>query len=145
MDKVSLRRARLTDAKPAEACLTAAYAKARADLSDLPDVTGGIADDIGENLVFVAESGGELAGVIVLIEQEGVMLVANLGVDPKHAGQGVAGRLLALAENEGRRTACREMQLRTHAELEDTRSMYLYLGWVEDGQTGSVIQMYKRL
>ncbi|MBO9449488.1 GNAT family N-acetyltransferase [Tropicibacter sp. R16_0] len=140
-----LRPAQPEDVAAIETCLTAAYAKARAELSDLPDVTGGIAAEIAENLVFVAEDDTSVVGVIVLVVRDDVLLIANLGVDPAHSGQGVGGRLLDLADREARKRRCRELRLRTHAGLTATRAMYLHLGWSEIAQSGKVISMRKRL
>ncbi|GAB5436915.1 MAG: hypothetical protein FalmKO_20400 [Falsiruegeria mediterranea] len=142
---IMLRPAKPEDVAAIESCLTAAYATARAELSDLPDVTGGIASDVADNLVFAAEQGTALVGVIVLVERGDVLLIANLGVDPSHGGQGIGGRLLDLAEDEARKLDCRELQLRTHAGLTATRSMYLHLGWTEIEQSGDVVSMRKPL
>ncbi|WP_164658788.1 GNAT family N-acetyltransferase [Tropicibacter sp. Alg240-R139] len=142
---IALRPAKSDDVTAIESCLTAAYAQARAQLPDLPDVTGGIAGDVADNLVFVAEKGTALVGVIILVVRRDVLLIANLGVDPAYAGQGIGGRLLSLARNEAGKMHCREMHLRTHAGLTATRAMYLHLGWQETQQTGNVVSMVKPL
>ena len=142
---IDIRPARSDDVTQIEACLTAAYAKARAELQDLPDVTGGIAQDIAENTVFVADKDGAVVGVIVLVAREEALLIANLGVDPKHGGQGIGGRLLSLAEDQARQLGCRDMQLRTHAGLTATLAMYLHLGWQESARMGNVVSMVKPL
>ncbi|SLN37894.1 putative acetyltransferase [Falsiruegeria litorea R37] len=142
---IVLRPAKPEDVAAIESCLTAAYATARAELSDLPDVTGGIASDVADNLVFVAEDETNVIGVIVLVVRRDVLLIANLGVDPTSSGQGIGGRLLALAEDEAHKRNCRALQLRTHAGLTATRAMYLHLGWVEIEQSGNVVSMHKLL
>ena len=142
---IDIRPAGTDDVPQIEACLTAAYAQARAQLPDLPDVTGGIAQDIAENAVFVAEKERAVVGVIVLVARKEALLIANLGVDPKHGGQGIGGRLLTLAEDQARQLGYRDMHLRTHAGLTATLAMYLHLGWRENARSGSVVSMVKLL
>ncbi|WP_241484002.1 hypothetical protein [Ruegeria sp. ANG-R] len=55
MERISLRSATSDDVGAIQECLVAAYADAKRDIDDLPDVAGGISDDIKERQVLIAE------------------------------------------------------------------------------------------
>lgn len=126
-------------------CIRAAYAKARKSINDLPDVTGGLAQDIAEYRVVLAHGDDGLAGVIVFVQQDAVMKVVNLAVSPSAQGQGVAGRLLSRAGAEACEAGCTHMELRTHRLMKDTRAIYAHLGWVETEVAGNSVAMRKNL
>ncbi|WP_170381313.1 GNAT family N-acetyltransferase [Ruegeria atlantica] len=133
------------DVKAVTDCIRAAYSKARETIDDLPDVTGGLAQDIADHRVILALGNDELVGVIIFAQQGDVMKVINLAVSPAAQGQGVAGKLLSRAEIDARDAGCTHMELRTHRLMQDTRAIYAHLGWVETELAGNSVAMRKDL
>lgn len=145
MEEIQIRRADVADVAGIEGCLTAAYADAQSRLPDLPDVTGGLENDVTAHIVYVATCANRVVGAMVLIEDAPVMKLANLGVDPEFGGCGIAGRLLRQADEIALAAGCRDMILRSHAGMSSTRGMYRHLGWRETDVQGQVVTMQKRL
>jgi predicted N-acetyltransferase YhbS len=67
---------------------------------------GPMDEDHGERvrrgLAHVAEDGGEVAGLIVLIEGDGRLVIENVAVDPDRQGEGIGRALLEFAEQTAR-------------------------------------------
>ncbi|EEE38949.1 acetyltransferase, GNAT family [Rhodobacteraceae bacterium KLH11] len=143
MSELTLRAAVPDDAEAIRACLADAYAQARRDIPDLPDVTAGIQDDINAHEVVVAEAQGRLLGVIVFGQDEEVLMIFNLGVSPHAQGRGVARRLLGAAEVFAAAAGLSTLCLRTHRLMKGTRAMYRHLGWQEVEARGNIIRMEK--
>jgi len=150
---LSIRRAGPGDAAALGQCFAAAYAPFAAALDDLPDMAAGVAEDIDRHLVWVAEEtdpdrpnrSPAISGGLVLTPQDGFMQLANIAVLPAAAGQGLGGRLMALAEAEALRRGFRDMRLSTHAGMPQNISLYRHLGWQESGQSGNKVHMQKTL
>lgn len=145
MVKVVLRDANRSDEVPIIGCINAAYAQARAEIRDLPDVASGIVEDIQQRRTVMAEVGGQVAGVIIFEHGDGATKIFNLAVDPAYQGLGLARRLMALAEDEARGQGSDRLALRTHARMTATRQMYLHLGWREADESGNTVSFNKRL
>lgn len=140
-----IRPATLADAPALTACITRAYAKAAARLPDLPDVAAGLAGDIADHSVWVAESEGGILGGAVLVEAEGRAVLANLAVDPAAQGMGLARHLIAAVEGACRARRYDALHLSTHADMPENLSLYTYLGWQVAGQSGNKVRMIKTL
>lgn len=145
MIKWHLRRATGDDAAPLAACIRDAYAVYEERITDLPAVAEGIADDIQNNIVWVTEIDGSVAGGIVLVLQEDCLLVANVAVHPEWSGLGLGGALMAHAETECREFERGELRLSTHVDMPETIGLYAHLGWEETGRTGNRVFMRKQL
>ncbi|KUJ80116.1 GNAT family N-acetyltransferase [Ruegeria profundi] len=126
-------------------CISAAYAKARETIDDLPDVTAGIAQDIADHHVLLARIDERLVGVVIFAKKNTVMKVTNLAVSPKAQGQGIAAQLLAKVEDMAKDCDCSHMELRTHRLMQDTRAIYAHLGWVETEVDANSVAMQKDL
>ena len=72
-------------------------------------------------------------GLIVLVPENGVLLVENVAVRPRLHGQGIGRRLLAFAEDEARRLGRPAVRLYTHARMTRNRALYEALGYVRTG------------
>jgi ribosomal protein S18 acetylase RimI-like enzyme len=83
--------------------------------------------------VWVTERGGEVAGLVVLLERPDHLLLDNIAVDPAAQGQGVGRALLDFAAKEARRRGHAEMRLYTNAAMTENLALYPRLGWIEDG------------
>lgn len=140
-----LRRAEAEDAVPLTACVAEAYGVHAARDLDLPDVAGGIADDIRDSLVWVAVHNGDILGGVVLYPRGDHAVLANLAVRPAAAGQGLGRALVALAEREAWNLGIDQLYLTTHADIPENIRLYVHLGWHETGRTGKKVFMGKRL
>jgi ribosomal protein S18 acetylase RimI-like enzyme len=81
--------------------------------------------------VTVAESGGEVIGLVVLgVTKEG-FVVDNLAVDPARQGTGVGRALLEHAEAEARRAGFDSIHLYTHETMTENLELYRRIGYVE--------------
>ncbi|MGG5820545.1 GNAT family N-acetyltransferase [Falsiroseomonas sp. HW251] len=80
---------------------------------------------------FVLESGGVIAGAVVLQDGPGHLWLDNVAVDPAWKGQGLGRALLDFAEAEARRRGLAEIRLLTHQRMESNIALYARLGFVE--------------
>lgn len=141
----TLRPAAPQDSDRLAACIDAAYDTYRAKITDLPDVSAGLAEDIQVHTVWVAERNGTIIGGVVLIQCDDYLMVANVAVDPSCKGQGLGRALMALAETECRDRGLTEMRLSTHVSMPQNVALYTHLGWDTYGQSGNKIHMRKHI
>ena len=137
-----VRPASPDDADALERVVRAAYAPF--EHLGLPPVADGLAEDIRDHLVLVAED-SRLIGGIVAKRRDGAMGIANLAVDPKASGRGI-GRLLLeevgrIAMAEGHQ----HLTLTSHAGMTGTLAFYARLGWQETGREGNRVYLLKEL
>jgi predicted N-acetyltransferase YhbS len=97
---------------------------------------GPMDDDHGEQvrrgLVHLAEDGGEIAGLIVLVESGDRLVIENVAVDPARQGEGIGRRLLEFAEETARRAGIETVALYTHELMSENLALYARLGYEED-------------
>jgi ribosomal protein S18 acetylase RimI-like enzyme len=80
-------------------------------------------------------SGGErVEAVLVLVPQDGWLLVDNVAVLPELQGRGIGRRLLAFAEARARALRLRELRLYTNERMTENRALYARLGYEEIGR-----------
>jgi ribosomal protein S18 acetylase RimI-like enzyme len=108
------------------------------------------AEVVRESDVFVAESGGDLIGLLVLRVTEEGFLIDNVAVDPAHQGTGLGRALLERAETEARRGGFDSIHLYTHETMGENLALYQRIGYVEYDRRpveigGSVVYMRKPL
>jgi ribosomal protein S18 acetylase RimI-like enzyme len=84
---------------------------------------------VRENEVWVAERGEAIVGVVVLRHDAGHAFVDNVAVAPDAQGEGLGGRLLALAESRAAAAGHAEVRLLTNELMHENRAMYQHLGW----------------
>jgi N-acetylglutamate synthase-like GNAT family acetyltransferase/catechol 2,3-dioxygenase-like lactoylglutathione lyase family enzyme len=89
------------------------------------------AEVIRERQVTIAESGGKLAGVLVLDRTNEGFLLENVAVDPAHKGRGLGRLLLELAETEARRAGFDSIYLYTHEKMIENQALYAKIGYAE--------------
>ncbi len=143
--EVKLRRATIGDAGGFETCIRDAYARYARDIPDLPEVAGGIVEDITAHQVWVAVTKDQIIGGLVLILAEEHMILANIAVAPSMTGQGVGRALMAKAEHLCREHGMVELRLSTHAAMPDNVRLYEHLGWRETGRDGNKVHMAKMI
>ena len=109
--------------------LDAAYAPHRATLPDLPDMTEGLADDLAQTENWMAEDDKGAKAVLLLMPDADALFIKNLAVRPDTQGQGLARKLMALAETRAHTHGLPCLRLTTHADMSDTIAVYKKLGF----------------
>jgi GNAT superfamily N-acetyltransferase len=91
----------------------------------------------------------DLQGLIVLIPDDGFLMVDNVAVRPGSQGKGIGHRLLSHAEEEARRLGLPALSLFTNVKMTSNIALYASLGYVETGRVGvqgrSAVMMRKDL
>jgi GNAT superfamily N-acetyltransferase len=115
---LTLRLAQVGDLAELRAIAVAAYAVyiPRIGRPRAP-MTADYAGAAGRREVWVAASGGEIVGLVVLIPRPDHLTLDNLAVRPAAQGRGVGARLLALAEQQAARLGLAEIRLYTNAAM----------------------------
>lgn len=136
MDEIELdyhlRPARSADRSYIETLVNAAYAPfiIRLGTPPGPEIDDYVTDiEAGEAQVL--ESGGSIAGLLVLRPEKDHMLINNIAVDPGFQGRGFANVLLNAAEEEARRRGLKELRLYAHSLMAENHGLYLSHGWEE--------------
>ena len=126
----SLRQATPEDA-PAIAALTdAAYAKYIPLIGRMPQpMTANYSQMVADHTVWLLEAAGQLAGVLVLIEEPETLLIYSIAVRPDLQGRGLGHRLLTLAENEARQAGCQKIRLYTNEHFVENIELYQRSGY----------------
>lgn len=140
-----IRPATADDAEPLAACIRAAYAPYLSTIFDLPDVGGGIADDIAVGNVSVMDDGANVVGGLILNIAPPVAKLANIAVSPHAAGQGLGQRLIAHAQTLARARGCTRIDLTTHADMHANQRLYHKLGWRVLSTNKTSVHMVKDL
>ncbi|MGI9353087.1 MAG: GNAT family N-acetyltransferase [Rhizobiaceae bacterium] len=142
---MEIRKSHPDDAEALAECIDAAYAAYKLRIDDLPAVSAGIADDIANNLVFVATKEWMVVGGIIVINNGDFAQVANVAVDPHSSGLGLGRALMERAEQECRNLGIRELRLNTHVEIPENIHLYKHLGWQSEGVVGRKVHMSKQI
>jgi ribosomal protein S18 acetylase RimI-like enzyme len=122
---LTLRLANADDLAELRAIVVAAYAVYIPRMGRLPaPMTADYAGAVGRREVWVAASGGEIAGLVVLVPHPDHLMLENLAVRPATQGRGVGARLLALAEQEAARLGLAEISLYTNAAMTENLAYY---------------------
>ena len=127
-----IRQANFADLPAIERIVSDAY---RVYIVRIGKPPGPMLDDYSAHVrnrtAWVAEIGDQVAGVLILIDEEDHLLLDNVAVDPSHHGRGIGRALLNFAEQEAVRRGHREITLYTHEKMSENLAMYPALGWVE--------------
>jgi len=140
-----IRPAQARDADALIKCIDAAYAIYNDRIKDLPAVSEGVADDINDYRVWVAELDQSVVGGLILIPHEKYAVIANVAVDPRSSGLGLGRGLIERAEAECRKLGLLELRLSTHVGIPENVRLYEHLGWKESGRSGNKVHMVKQL
>lgn len=97
--------------------------------------------------VFVTDP--RLDGLIVLIPEDGVLLVENVAVAPDRHGRGIGRDLLSFAEERARSLSLPRLRLFTNELMTRNITLYTSLGYHETGREDiggrNVVHMTKNL
>ncbi|MEM0948480.1 MAG: GNAT family N-acetyltransferase [Pseudomonadota bacterium] len=140
-----IRPARPGDTEAIVALIRAAYAPWRAELDDLPDVTGGISEEIAEGSVWIAELDGRPLGIVVASVRDQDIHLVNLAVAPEAGGRGIGSALVRAVEANAARQGVQKLKLATHARMQRNVRFYERLGCIVTARDGNKILMERRL
>lgn len=127
-------------AEPAEAaaiaaCVRDAYAKYVPRIGKPPaPMLADYAALVAAGRVHVVETGGRLAGLLVLVDEPDHLHVENVAVHPDAQGRGLGRALMAFAEAEAGRRGYGEIRLYTHERMVENLTFYPALGYEETGR-----------
>jgi len=127
----SPRLARSEDAQALHALVAAAYGHyvERMGRKPAPMLDDYVAR-IAAGQAWVLEQSGEIVGVIVLEEKDG-LLIDNIAVAPSCRGRGLGRSLMAFAEAEATRRGIQRVWLYTHITMVENIAMYQRYGYRE--------------
>ena len=127
-----LRSATGADAAGIAQCVRAAYTHYVERIGTPP---GPMLDDyhrvVRDHRAHVIDDGGEIVGVLVLMDKEDGLLLDNVAVLPSRQGEGIGRRLVEHAEAEAHRLGHRHLDLYTHEQMTENIAMYLHYGYEE--------------
>jgi ribosomal protein S18 acetylase RimI-like enzyme len=146
----TFRPATGADVSKVAALVNAAYGHYVERIGMLPrPMTDDYAEVIANRRVTVAESYGNIVGVIVLTVDDEGFLIDNVAVEPSHRGEGLGRALLEFAEAEARRTGFDSIHLYTHEKMTENLALYSRIGYVEYDRRSygefSLVSLRKRL
>lgn len=126
-----IRRAGVPDLEAIEAIVESAYGIYVERIGMRPGpMDADYRTQIDRGSVWVAEDEG-VAGLVVLVEEPGALLIENVVVAPERQGEGIGGRLLDFAEDEARRAGLGAVRLFTHEKMTENQALYERLGYRE--------------
>ena len=132
MTRVEPRPAGAVDAAGITECVRAAYSHYVERIGTRP---GPMLDDyaqvVRDHRAYVIDDGGEVVGVLVLMEKESGLLLDNVAVLPQRQGEGIGRRLIEHAESEARRLGYGHLDLYTHQKMIENIAMYGRIGYDE--------------
>ena len=131
------------DVDAVQEVIRAAYANWAKALADLPDVSGGLAEDIAGGRAWVAMVEGEIVGCLIGGDVSGRWHLSNVAVAPEHGGKGFGRALMAFAVTEAARVGASGMALATHRDMPGNVALYKRLGWRVVAKEGNRIMMHR--
>lgn len=127
-----IRQAALIDLQRVEAIVRDAYTPYVARIAREPGPMGDDYDSlIRAGRVHVADAGGCIQGVLVLLRQDDALLLDNVAVDPVAHGKGLGRALLAFAERAAIAAGFDRIRLYTNEVMTENFALYRRLGYVE--------------
>lgn len=132
---MTIRPARAEDVEAVRQIVQAAYGHYVVRMGKPP---GPMLDDYGRRVLdgqaWVLEDEGEPAGVLILEDADGALLLDNVALSPAAQGRGHGRALIAFAELEARRRGYAELRLYTNALMTENLALYGRLGFHETGR-----------
>ena len=127
-----LRAATAADAAPMRAMVRMAYAHyvPRIGIEPLPMVDDHAAR-VAAGQAWVLEEDGAMVGALVLEDHPGGLLLDSIAVAPAAQGRGHGRRMMAFAEEEGRRRGHPRLWLYTNEKMVENIALYTGLGFRE--------------
>ncbi len=130
MANLTLRTASTADIAAVGALIQAAYAPWVEVIGAVPKpMQDDYAKAIAQGRVDVYDAPQGIAAILMLVEQPGAMLLENIAVAPWAQGQGIARRLIQLAEDRARAAGLPRIHLYTHARMVSNIALYQRAGY----------------
>lgn len=104
-----------------------------------------VAEQLAARAGAVAYLDDVAVGALRLTENDGMLAVRRMAVDPAYRGRGVARALLVWAEDVARREGRGELRLGVRKALADNRAMYEHLGYTIVADHGYYLELRKEL
>ena len=134
---VIIRRAGDADIAALRVIATAAYEHYMPRIGRAPaPMTADYAHAVRHGQAWVAEDGGEVAGLLILVARPDHLLLENVAVRPAAQGRGIGTRLLALAEDQARSLQLSEIRLYTNEAMTENLAYYPRRGYAETHRAG---------
>jgi len=143
MSKWEIRRANHQDVAAFVKSIDAAYSIYRTTITDLPDVSDGVSEDIDQHFVWVAEVQKKVVGGAILAIDGDIAHIKNIAIDPAFSGQGIGKALILSLENECKHQGVKDIRLSTHVDMPNNIKLYGHLDWTETGRSGNKVHMTK--
>ena len=86
---------------------------------------------ISQGVVYILEDMGELAGVVILIPEDGAMLLHCVAVRPDAQGRGLGRLLLTFAEKKTSDAGYEVIRLITNQAMFENQAIYKHYGYAE--------------
>ncbi len=132
MDHPEIRIATVDDLPQIEACARAAYRKYIERMGRPPaPMLADFSRQIGQGIVHVLTSNGELAGYVVFYPMGDYIHLENIAVEPARAGRGLGRIMIEFVEAEAGRLGFPGVELYTNEQMTENLDMYLALGYQE--------------
>jgi cyclic pyranopterin phosphate synthase len=149
-EDLKLRPANNADLEAVVAITNAAYEKYIPRIGRKPQpMTTDYAPLIEAQQVWLAEKQGKPVGVLVLVPNDGHLLVYSIAVHPSQQRRGIGKRLMAFTEQEAQRQGFAQVQLYTNVLMTENIGIYSNLGYLvtsrEDTAGFSRVHMQKKL
>lgn len=130
--ELRFRPAQADDAPAIRALLEAAYAVYVPRMGRLPvTMDGDLGATVQNDLVWVVTEGAGLLAALHLRLRPDHLFIEDIAVRPDRQRRGIGKRLLAFAEEEGRRRGHGEIRLFTNATMVENAGLYAGLGYRE--------------
>jgi len=134
---VSIRRAEPTDAAAIAALVSQAYTPYIERIGREPaPMTHDYDAAVAAGHTWVAESSGQLVGMLFLVPASDHLLVDTIAVADGARGLGIGATLLAVADEQARQMELPEVRLYTNAAMTENLSYYPRRGYRETHRAG---------
>ncbi|MBI3503830.1 MAG: GNAT family N-acetyltransferase [Proteobacteria bacterium] len=128
----AIRAATQADLPAIESIVEAAYSPYIARIGRKP---GPMLDDYAAHVeagrIFVLDADTKVQGLVVLVEEAGIVLLDNVAVAPGAHGRGFGRTLIDFAETRARTRGFGAIKLYTHVKMTENVGIYARLGYVE--------------
>lgn len=131
-EDITIRLARTDEADNVTALVQAAYSSwvDRLGMKPAPMLDDYVAR-VAAGEAWVADVGGTIVGLVVLIETDGPLMLDNVAVHPSFRHRGLGGRLIAFAETHALETGSSAIDLYAHEHMTENIELYQRLGFQE--------------